>query len=57
MNAMDEEPTPRICPSEGCRRPVEPGERFCEACSIEWTLYQRETRQSDPSLPNRRSVR
>jgi hypothetical protein len=57
MTAMDKESTPRICASEGCRGPVEPGERFCEACSIEWTLYQRETRQSDPGLPNRRSVR
>jgi hypothetical protein len=57
MNAMDEELTARICASEGCRRPIEPGERFCEACSIEWTLYQRETRESDPSLPNRRFVR
>jgi hypothetical protein len=57
MNAMDEEPAPQICASEGCRRPIEPGERFCEACSIEWTLYQRETRESDAGLPNRRSVR
>jgi hypothetical protein len=57
MNAMDEEPTARICASEGCRRPTEPGERFCEACSIEWTLYQRETRESDPSLPTRHIVR
>jgi len=57
MNAMDEERIARTCASEGCLKPTEPGGRFCESCSIEWTLYQRETRESDPSLPNRRSLR
>lgn len=57
MNGMDQERAPWTCASEGCLRPIEPGERFCESCSIEWTLFQRETRESDPSLPNRRSVR
>ncbi len=32
------------CGNDGCGREAAPGERFCEACGLEWTLFRRDTR-------------
>jgi hypothetical protein len=53
MKVTKEKPVSRLCASEGCRRPAEPGDRFCETCSIEWTLYRRDARVRAPVTPSR----
>jgi hypothetical protein len=43
-----------FCGNEGCGRATAPDERFCEACSLEWTLFRRDTRpQVPPAGPSR----
>ena len=32
------------CANEGCGREAVEGERFCEACGLEWALFRRDTR-------------
>jgi hypothetical protein len=44
MKEAKEKPAAPICANEGCQRPAAPGERFCETCAVEWTLYRRDTR-------------
>ena len=55
MKQEKREPTPRLCATEGCRRPAETGDRFCENCAIEWALYRRDTRGRAP-IPSPRPV-
>lgn len=35
---------PRPCETEGCRRPAAQGERLCESCGIERSLFRRDER-------------
>jgi len=37
-------PEPKLCANEGCARAASPGERFCEACDLERSLFQRDLR-------------
>jgi len=39
----DETPAAR-CENDGCGREAVAGERFCEACCLEWALFRRDTR-------------
>ncbi len=32
------------CANEGCLRPAPPGERFCETCELDRSLFQRDLR-------------
>jgi hypothetical protein len=32
------------CANEGCPRPAAPGERFCETCDLDRSLFQRDLR-------------
>jgi len=36
------EPAP--CDNEGCTRPAAPGERMCETCDLDRSLFQRDSR-------------
>lgn len=51
MKTEKRDTSPRVCSAEGCVRPVDRDERYCETCTIEWTLYRRDRRdrQTDPS--------
>ena len=46
----------RPCATEDCRRTASEGEAYCETCSIERSLYRRETRglAAGASGPQRR---
>jgi hypothetical protein len=33
-----------LCATEDCRRTASEGEAYCETCSVERSLYRRETR-------------
>ena len=35
---------PELCANEGCARVAPPGERFCEACDLDRSLFQRDLR-------------
>jgi len=39
----DETPAAR-CENDGCGREAVAGERFCEACWLEWSLFRRNAR-------------
>jgi hypothetical protein len=41
-NEKDEK---KHCANEGCPRPAEKGEDFCETCGLEWSLLRREQRR------------
>ncbi len=38
----DEEEETKPCANEGCPRPAEKGEDFCETCGLEWSLLHRD---------------
>jgi hypothetical protein len=38
---MNEATVRKQCDNDACPRPVEPGERFCEECGLERSLYRR----------------
>lgn len=35
------------CQNEGCRKSAAPGEKLCEACDLERSLYRRDERWQD----------
>jgi hypothetical protein len=39
-----EEDEKKPCANEGCPRPAEQGEDFCETCGLEWSLLRRDKR-------------
>ena len=41
----------RLCVNEGCFRPPRPGERLCEECSLEWSLFRRDERSGRLPAP------
>lgn len=42
-----EKESPPRCANEGCSRPAQPDDWFCDTCGIEWALFHRETRGAD----------
>ena len=42
MNEMNEAAATNRCDNDACPRPAEPGERFCEECGLEQSLYRRD---------------
>jgi hypothetical protein len=38
---MNEATARQQCDNDACPRPAEPGERFCEECGLEQSLYRR----------------
>ena len=42
---------PLVCLNEGCSRQPRPGERLCETCSLEWSLFRREERRGRLPAP------
>jgi len=45
MNRDTKESLRQLCASDGCLRPAERDNRYCESCAIEWALYRRESRE------------
>ncbi len=43
------------CSNEGCARPAEPGERYCGACGLERSLYDRDERRREMAAAGARS--
>ncbi len=41
----NEEDEKKLCANEGCPRPAEEGEDFCETCGLERSLLRREERR------------
>ena len=41
---MNRENRPPVCQNEGCGRETAPGERLCESCAIERSLFRRDER-------------
>jgi hypothetical protein len=52
MNAP--EGATRECLNEGCFRPAEPGEAYCDACGLERCLFDRDARASRIEADERR---
>ena len=44
------------CGNEGCARPAEPGERYCGACGLERSLYDRDERRQQTTAGGARSA-
>jgi hypothetical protein len=44
---------PRRCLNESCPRPAQPNDAFCEACSVEWSLFHREERAAQNAAQRR----
>jgi len=41
------------CANQGCPRPPRPGERLCEACELEWSLFRRDDRRAEGAPSSR----
>ena len=41
----EKETAPRRCVNEACPRMAEPGERYCNECGLERSLFHRERRE------------
>ncbi len=39
------------CANEGCRRAAQTGDRYCETCAIERSLYRRHDREIELAAP------
>ncbi len=50
---MTEQNRPPVCQNEGCGREPSPGERLCESCAIERSLFRRDERRqtAEPASP------
>ena len=40
-----------VCVNEGCFREPRAGERLCEECSLEWSLFRRDQRPGKLPAP------
>ena len=56
MNVPDAARPERRCGNEGCARPAEPGEAYCDACSLDRLLFDREERHRQVEASPRRSL-
>ncbi len=53
---MSQPHEPRICDNGDCGRKAQPGERLCESCAIERSLFRRDERFGSAGADSRKGV-